>query len=121
MPKRRRFKDTEKAKAKATLVKPRRGEDYKARHARRKSVAIKTEAQLQKWCEDRGLSLSVTNNGHHWCIRFSDDEHERPRYQWWPSTAKCVYRCAWKRGIHIHDIMQLIAEIEAQEQLESRE
>jgi hypothetical protein len=43
-------------------VPPRRG------HARRLSANLEQEANVRRWCEQQGLTLRITNEGHHWQI-----------------------------------------------------
>src|SRR5437667_6387564 len=43
-----------------------RGEDFRMRHARRLSANLEQEANVRRWCGQRGLTLRITNEGHHW-------------------------------------------------------
>jgi hypothetical protein len=45
-----------------------RGEDFRMRHARRLSANLEQEANVRRWYEQRGLTLRITNEGHHWQI-----------------------------------------------------
>src|SRR5579862_3225734 len=46
------------------------GEGFRTRHARRLSSNLKQEANVRRWCKQRGLMLRITNDGHHW--QFTD-------------------------------------------------
>src|SRR4029077_10662174 len=46
----------------------RRGEDFRTRHARRLSANLDHEATVCRWYQQRGLTLRITNEGHHWQI-----------------------------------------------------
>ena len=41
-------------------------EDFRTRHWRRRSTNLEQEAEIRQWCEHRGLTLRITNEGHHW-------------------------------------------------------
>ena len=73
------------------------------RHRRRFNVALTSEFLLQAWCSHRGLTLTITNNGHHWTFRRSG----RTFAQWWPASAKVVLGFNWRGGIHCHDWIQV--------------
>ena len=46
-----------------------RGEDLRMRHARRLlSANREQEANFRRWCGQRGLTLRITNEPHHWQI-----------------------------------------------------
>lgn len=51
--------------------------------------------------------MAIKNNGHHWQFRVAGHLVE-----WWPSSAKMVVDTKWKNGKHVHDIKQLMKEIE---------
>jgi hypothetical protein len=59
------------------------------------------------WCEARGLTVQILNDGHHWKI-------SRPGLsaEWWPSSAKLVFNRIYKAGIHCHDWQQVARQIE---------
>ena len=86
--------------------------DRKAR-GHRKSVANNSRSldALGAFCEAEGLALKVANKMGHYIIRRPIDKPGEHFAQWWPKTAKLVFRCAWDRGVHCHDVTQLIAEI----------
>jgi hypothetical protein len=73
------------------------------RHERRKREAITAEHLLRQDLEKLGLTLRVSNEGHHWKMT-------RPGLivEWWPSTAKLVFNKAYRGGIHCHDRFQVI-------------
>lgn len=41
-----------------------RGEDFRMRHARRLRANLEQEVNVRRWCEQRGLALKITNEGH---------------------------------------------------------
>jgi len=50
-----------------------------------------------------GLTLRITNEGHHWQIA-----DEGFLAEWWPSSAKLVIGKKWHDGIHCHDYKQAL-------------
>lgn len=84
-----------------------RGEDFRTRHARRLSANLEEEANVRRGCEQRGLTLRITNHGHHWQIA-----GESFLAEWWPSSAKLVIAKKWHDGIHCHDYKQALKVIE---------
>jgi hypothetical protein len=89
------------------IVPYRQGENSRSRHARRLSANLAEEANVRRWCEQRGLTLRITNEGHHWQIT---DGHFLA--EWWPSSAKLVIGKRWHHGIHCHDYKQVLKVIE---------
>ena len=75
--------------------------------ARRLSANLEQEANVRRWCEQRGLTLRITNEGHHWQITDGGFLAE-----WWPSSAKLVIGKKWHDGIHCHDEKQALKVIE---------
>jgi hypothetical protein len=65
-------------------------------------VAHQFRTGAEQWCLERGLSLSISNEGHHWKLQGTTLLAE-----WWPSSAKLVFDKQYERGIHCHDIEQL--------------
>ena len=84
-----------------------RGEDFRRCHARRLSANLEQEANVHRWCGQRGLTLRITNEGHHWQIADGGFLAE-----WWPSSAKLVIGKKWHDGIHCHDYKQALKVIE---------
>jgi len=84
-----------------------RGEDFRMRHARRLSANLEQEANVRRWCGQRGLTLRITNEGHHWQIADGGFLAE-----WWPWSAKLVIGKKWHDGIHCHDYKQALKVIE---------
>src|SRR5215813_9313209 len=80
-----------------------RGEDFRTRHARRLATNLHQEADVRQWCDQRGLRLRITNEGHHWQITDGAFLAE-----WWPSSAKLVINRRWHDGIHCHDYQQAL-------------
>ena len=64
-----------------------RAEDFRSRHSRRLTANLEQEA---RWCQQRGLTLRITNEGHHWQITDGGFVAE-----WWPSSAKLVIGKHW--------------------------
>jgi len=89
------------------IVPYQRGEDFRTRHARRLNANLVQEANVRRWCEQRGLTLRITNEGHHWQITDGYFLAE-----WWPSSAKLVIGKKWHNGIHCHDYKQMLKVIE---------
>jgi hypothetical protein len=88
---------------KSRIVPYRHGEDFRTRHARRLNANIEQEAAVRRWCQQRGLTLRITNEGHHWQIAGGAFLAE-----WWPSSAKLVIGKRWLEGIHCHDYKQAL-------------
>ena len=74
---------------------------------RRLSANLEQEANVRRWCGQRGLTLRITNEGHHWQIADGGFLAE-----WWPSSAKLVIGKKWHDGIHCHDYKQALKVIE---------
>jgi hypothetical protein len=102
----RSIPDSVKA-GRSQIVPYRRGEDFRTRHARRLSANLAQEACVRQWCAQRGLTLRITNAGHHWQITDG-----RFLAEWWPSSAKLVMSKRWQDGIHCHDYKQALKVIE---------
>ena len=62
-----------------------RGQDFRRRHGRRLSANLEPDANVRRWCGQRGLTLTITNVGHHWQIADGGFLAE-----WWSSIAKLV-------------------------------
>jgi hypothetical protein len=62
---------------------------------------------VRLWCAQHGLTLRVSNEGHHWQITDGVFLAE-----WWPSSAKLVIGKRWHSGIHCHDHKQALGVIE---------
>jgi len=55
------------------------------------------------------LQLKISNDGHHWSFyAFNAAPGDKQLFEWWPSSAKLVINKQWKKGIHVHDLSQLI-------------
>ena len=106
MSRRRSIPDSVRA-GRSRIVPYYHGEDFSTRHARRLSANLKQEADVRRWCDERGLTLRVTNEGHHWQITDG-----RFLAEWWPSSAKLVIGKKWNDGIHCHDYKQALKVIE---------
>jgi hypothetical protein len=82
------------------------GENPSDRHARRFEMSLHDMVTLNAWAKLNGFMVRVHNEGHHWEIvrgQFVAD--------WYPSSAKLVLYKMWHRGIHCHDVGQVIAKI----------
>ena len=56
------------------------------------------------------ISLVVTNKGHHWSFYAHNAKSgDSQLFEWWPASAKLVIAKQWKKGIHVHDVTQVIA------------
>ena len=82
-------------------------EDFRTRHRRRLTTNLEQEADVRRWCAQRGLKLGITNDGHHWQITDGLFLAE-----WWRSTAKLVIGTRWHTGIHCHDYSQVLKVIQ---------
>ena len=102
MGRRFRFRDTRKA-GRSSIVPYRYGEPASARHDRRQAEADARADTLRRQVENRGGTLAIKNEGMHWIVRGRNGF----RAEWWPLTAKCVLNQNWRRGIHVHDTVQL--------------
>jgi hypothetical protein len=100
----KKYHDVESA-GKSKLVPHKKGESRYSRHQRRLVSACKSKEEVEKWCEECGLSLTVTNGGHHW--RFTRVDLQ-VFVEWWPSSAKMVIDKKYDCGIHCHDYTQVI-------------
>ena len=88
------------------LVPFKAGEGGRERHARRLHENLIMQARGRQWCEAHGLTLKITNGGHHWQVRgalIAD---------WWPSSAKFVFDKHFDLGVHVHDVEQFIVQLE---------
>ncbi len=84
-----------------------RGEDFRMRRARRLSANLEAGGQRSPVVWAAGLTLTITNEGHHWQIADGGFLTE-----WWPSGAKLVIGKKWHDGIHCHDYKQALKVIE---------
>ena len=89
------------------IVPYQRGEDFRTRHARRLNANLVQEANVRRWCEQRGLTLRITNHGHHWPIAGRSFLAERCAF-----SAELVIGKKWHDGIHCHDYKQVLKVIE---------
>src|SRR5690348_4211933 len=96
-----RYSDT-KSVGRSDLVPWRAGESHSDRHGRRLNDALRFESVLQAWCDERGVALKVSNEGHHW--RFMSP---KVFAEWWPSSAKLVFDKKYQNGVHCHDVEQV--------------
>lgn len=108
-----RFEDVRPASAKAEICKRVSGETWKERHTRRKQIANGDQsiAILQAFCDANGMELAIRNKQHHFIVHRPEDQPGEHLAQWWPQTAKLVFWSQWKKGVHCHDVTQLIVEI----------
>jgi len=82
------------------------GERPTQRHRRRLETNLAATPELARWTAEKGLTLRICNQGHHWIF-------ERPGFfaEWWPSSAKLVLFHKYDAGIHTHDHAQVMREI----------
>lgn len=81
-------------------------EPPRERHHRRKTFNLDHIATARALLSQIGYSLEIKNEGHHWIMTCGRDV-----WEWWPSSAKLVYTKQWRRGIHCHDIEQVITQM----------
>ena len=81
-----------------------KGETAAQRHERRKQENLAQEGLLRQDMEKLGLTLKVTNMGHHWKMT-----RIGLIVEWWPSTAKLVFNKEYHEGIHCHDRFQVVS------------
>jgi hypothetical protein len=96
-----------KSVGRSRIVPYRRDEDFRTRHWRRLTTNLEKQAEVRQWCAQHGLTLRVTNDGHHWQITDGAFLAE-----WWPSSAKLVIGKRWHAGIHCHDYSQVLKVIQ---------
>ena len=104
--KRHRFRDRTKA-GRSRAVPYREYEDRTKRHDRRLAVNLANQHKVEAWCMKRGITLTVSNEGHHWIFRGG-----KKMAEWWPSSAKFVVDKRWPAGIHVHDYQQAMELVE---------
>jgi hypothetical protein len=85
-------------------------EESYERHYRRFEAANNAMHDAIRWCRARGVSLTVSNSGHHWQFK-GTAFGRRARAEWWPQTAKLVFDGKYRRGLHAHDWRQVVGEI----------
>lgn len=78
------------------------------RHKRRLEFNLKAEEWAREQATYLGLTLKVTNEGHHWQFRSADRSFKA---DWWPSSAKLVLMSRFNKGIHVHDHEAAMEEI----------
>lgn len=76
----------------------------KERHHKRYAYNKTHAGKVQDYCNAVGITLTISNNGHHWKA-----VKDKKILEWWPSSAKAVFNKCWARGIHVHDYMQFIS------------
>ena len=96
-----------KSVGRSSIVPYRRGEDFRTRHRRRLATSLERETEVRRWCVKHGMTLRITNDGHHWQITDGVFLAE-----WWPSSAKLVIGKCWHAGIHCHDYTQVLKVIQ---------
>jgi hypothetical protein len=83
-----------------------RGESAPDRHERRRRAAVEAEQRVKAWGEMTDTAVHVTNGGHHWTFI-----HDEQIAEWWPSSGKLVFERKYQKGVHAHDVEQVIQEI----------
>jgi hypothetical protein len=80
------------------------------RHVRRLEAAMhhRWQTRLENWCTGNGCTLIISNHGQHWRITGNLNA------EWWPSSAKLVMERRYDRGIHCHDVAQLLKFLDRQ-------
>lgn len=116
-----KFKDVRQAVVPPKLIQRQPGEHYRDRHERRLLANLPGQDAVSEFCAASGLRLAVTSNGHHWSIYPATAQPGDPQFaEWWPSSAKLVFRKQWQKGIHCHEYLQLIVELKTQLAKEKR-
>jgi hypothetical protein len=96
-----KFRDKSKV-GRSVIVPFKPGETAGERHSRRLKSALAAKPQLEKACHALGISVEVSNEGHHW--RFNGPFFA----EWWPSSAKLVFNRCYSKGWHVHDWAQVL-------------
>lgn len=65
------------------------------RRANRVEREVGKQLQMDDWCEDRGIDMTVKNDGQHWRFVMG-----RRSADWWPSSAKLVLNQKFDAPIH---------------------
>ena len=98
-----KYRDRSKCKVEAEICKYKPGEQATDRHERRLLTNKSHADKLRNYCKSNGFSCEIKNEGHHWQIKRGN-----VTLDWWPSTAKLVINRQYNKGIHVHDISQVI-------------
>lgn len=101
-----KYKDNSKSRFKAQ-IRHIDGEASGDRHDRRQLHNVGRLGRLRGYCNSNGFDLTVTNEEIHWQIK-----RGKITIDWWPRTAKMVVNKQWERGIHVHDVGQIICYLE---------
>lgn len=83
-------------------------ESWNERHQRRKDAALERKAEVDTWCRKNKWTIRIANNGHHWIFKTV----KLKMVEWFPSSGKLVIGKQWRKGIHIHDVDQLLLVLE---------
>lgn len=84
------------------------GDAPEERHQRRLEYNLTAgRAKVEEWCAALAITLTVTDEGHHWQFRRADGWIA----EWWPSSAKLVIAKQYDRGVHVHDWTQAVREL----------
>lgn len=102
-----KYQDRVKSKHSPTIINRKDGEGWKERHWRRLQKNKEHLDKFRQWCLEFGCDFRYLNNGEHWKVK-----HGTTCFDWWPRSAKLIVNQQWKRGVHVHDYMQLIKFIE---------
>ena len=79
-------------------------ESWRQRHQRRLYVNLRHSSEVQAWCFERSVRVTITNHGHHWKFMYCGGRQA----EWWPSSAKLVFDRRYRQGIHCHDYGQVL-------------
>jgi hypothetical protein len=95
-------------------------EGHAERHQRRLAENQKGKDYVEAFCGRSSLKLVITNNWNHWSVYPKAAKPGDPQWaEWWPSSAKLVFRKQWKQGIHVHDYLQFVAELQKRLEVET--
>ena len=98
-----KYRDTA-GMGRSALIPRIKDESWWQRHSRRLYVNLRHSNEVDAWCFERSVTVTITNHGHHWrfaCIGGRLAE-------WWPSSAKLVFNRHYAEGIHCHDYSQVL-------------
>ncbi len=98
------------------LFSPEVSEDTSFNRRRRLDYNIAQQNVVRGWTDKNGITMKVTNNGHHWHFRKLHDGHDKlPKYKqkttqadWWPSTARFVLQRRYGNDLKVVDHEHLI-------------
>lgn len=97
------------------LIPYRSSESALHRHGRRLMTNLAYSEDVEAWCFERAVTVTISNHGHHWRFVYGQKVAE-----WWPSSAKLVFQRVYHQGIHCHDYEQVLTALSRRWKLEHR-